>query len=69
LNFDWIGPLEPATGNAAFVLASHTDKFAIHPEFKIRQFEEFLNQNYVGIRSVPAQGGKTATQRRDVSDQ
>jgi hypothetical protein len=66
LDFDRVGPLEPASGHAAFVLASDTDSFAIHPEIKVSEFEEFLNENYAGIPSIPVEGGNGTTQRRDV---
>ena len=51
-------------GRAALVLARETDSFAIHPEFKISQFAEFLNENYVGILSVPLEGGSAITRSR-----
>src|ERR1035441_1597802 len=63
LGFHRFGPLEPATGRAALVLARETDSFAIHPEFKISQFAELLNENYVGILSVPLEGGSAITRR------
>jgi hypothetical protein len=65
LDFCRVGPLEAATGHAAFVFASLTDSFAIHPEFKVRQFAGFLNENYAGIPSVPSEGGTAAARKRD----
>jgi hypothetical protein len=65
LNFSRIGPLEPASGHAAFIFAGDTDSLAIHPDSKIRQFAEFLNNNYVGIPGVPAEGGNGAMRKRD----
>jgi hypothetical protein len=67
--FNRFGPLESATCHAAFVFASLTDSLAIHPEFKVKQLAEFLNENYVGIPRVPSEEGKGTTRKRDGRDE